>query len=426
MCDAKSWIIARREYLALVRSKAFLVGLLIAPAMMGLAVLFAPDDGDKIEAGPRDVALIDHTSKLAGPLAQAAAARGLTLTEASASGPAELAELEAQVRAGRLAALLVIEGHALDADAKASSGLAAAPTPDTAAAGEVTLVVQNLAGTAARSLSDDVRELIALERLRAAGIDELRARRLLGGVEVQLRTPDSGSNAETLRAVLESIVRPIFMVLLVFLAVLYSAPYMLHSVIEEKQQRIAEVLLGSMSPFQLMAGKLLGALGAGLTVTLVYVGLALAAAEYHGYSGLITPTLMLLAVLDAIIAMALFGAVFLAMGAAASELKDAQGWMMPVMVVMMMPLMLLSSLLRSPDGALSVGLSLFPLTAPLILPLRASLGSMPSWQIALSIAGTLAATVIAIWVAGRVFRIGILAQGRAPGLAELWRWIRTA
>jgi ABC-2 type transport system permease protein len=159
-------------------------------------------------------------------------------------------------------------------------------------------------------------------------------------------------------------------------------------------------------------------------VVLVYAGLAAFGAHRHGLGSVLSAGVIALSVADAAIALGLFGSIFLAMGAASSELKDAQGWMTPVMVVLMLPLLAISHLLHSPDGALAVGLSLFPLTAPLILPIRISLGSMPAWQIALSVCGTLAFTLLSIWAAGRVFRIGILAQGRAPRLGELYRWIR--
>jgi ABC-2 type transport system permease protein len=133
---------------------------------------------------------------------------------------------------------------------------------------------------------------------------------------------------------------------------------------------------------------------------------------------------MAMSLADVLLALVMFGSLFLAAGAAATELKDAQGLMTPLTLVMVIPMMAVSQLLGNPDGALAIGLSLFPLTAPMVLPLRLATTSVPAWQIAISVCGTLAATTGIVWVAGRIFRIGILAQGRAPRFGELWQWIK--
>jgi ABC-2 type transport system permease protein len=268
-------------------------------------------------------------------------------------------------------------------------------------------------------------DVIQLKRLEASGIETERAQQLLDGVQVEIRLPES-SEAVDAAAAVKSAVTPMFTLLLVFLAIMSSAPYMLHSVIEEKQQRIAEVLLGSMSPFDLMAGKLLGAAAAGLTVVAVYGVMGSLGAARYGLESGISPWMLLLSLADVLLALVMFGSLFLAAGAASSELKDAQGLMTPLTLILVVPMMAISQLIGNPDGALAVGLSLFPLTAPMTMPVRLALTTVPVWQIALSVLGALLTTLAIVWLAGRIFRIGILSQGRAPRLGELWQWLRSA
>ncbi|MEQ9321932.1 MAG: ABC transporter permease, partial [Polyangiaceae bacterium] len=206
--------------------------------------------------------------------------------------------------------------------------------------------------------------------------------------------------------------------------VMSTAPQLLQAVIEEKQQRIAEVLLGAASPLQIMTGKLLGTTAVGLTVLAIYVGGGAVLVAKLGYGEVLSVTVVGLMALDVVLALVMFGSLFLAIGATANDIKDAQGLLTPVMVVLMLPLMTLGQVMQAPDGALSTGLSLFPLTAPLAMPLRLGAGAAtPTWHVALAVVLVAATTVVIVWAAGRVFRIGMLAQGQAPGLRELWGWI---
>jgi ABC-2 type transport system permease protein len=413
MFSVKALIVARREFLALVRTKAFVIGIVLAPALMAMAALLVPA-ADNPGDGPREVALIDHSGHLAAPLELAAHDAGLTVTAhpPAAVDDSARARLDAQVRDGSLAAVVVI-----GSDVVTGNGVGPAA--------QVVLTVRNVASRSTLWLHRTLDDLVQLKRLEAAGIDPDRARQILAGIELQVRLPESSGEHDPNLA-LKGAITPLFTLMLVFLAIMSSAPYMLHSVIEEKQQRIAEVLLGSMSPFDLMAGKLLGCASAGVTVVLVYAAMAFAGASHYGVGGVLSPAALLLSLAHVLVALVMFGSLFLAAGAAATELKDAQGLMTPLTLVMIIPMMTLSELLGNPDGALAVGLSLFPLTAPMILPVRLATTSVPVWQVVVSVLGTLLSTLVIVWAAGRIFRIGILSQGRAPRLSELLRWIRSS
>jgi ABC-2 type transport system permease protein len=412
MLSVKALIVARREFLALVRTKAFVIGVVLAPALMSMATLLVPT-GDAPGDGPREVALVDYSGHLSAPLERAADEAGLTVTTHAPEAFDDLARarLDGEVRDGSLAAVVVIGSHVV--------------TGNAGDAAQVVLTVRNVASRSTLWLHRTLDDLVQLKRLEAAGIDSERARRILTAVELQVRLPESSGEHDPNLA-LRGAIAPLFTLMLVFLAIMSSAPYMLHSVIEEKQQRIAEVLLGSMSPFDLMAGKLLGSAAAGVTVALVYAGMAFAGASHYGLGAVLSPSVLLLSLAHVLVALVMFGSLFLAAGAAATELKDAQGLMTPLTLIMIIPMMTLSELLGNPDGVLAVSLSLFPLTAPMILPVRLATTSVPAWQVGVSVLGTLLSTMVIVWAAGRIFRIGILSQGRAPRLAELLRWIRSA
>jgi ABC-2 type transport system permease protein len=416
MLSVKAWILARREYLALVRTKAFLLGLFMAPTLMAISLLLIPRGNTPEEGAPREVVLVDYSRHVAQPLIDAARAANITITDYPesiyATSTTTRQELDQKVQNGTIAAVLVVQAHAIEGQPS-----------DGGSEGSAVLTVRNAASRTAVWLQHALNDVIRMERMSAAGIERTRAQQILSDPGVQIRSPASTGESSR-NAALKATIVPLFTLMLVFMTIMSSAPYMLHSVIEEKQQRIAEVLLGSMSPFQLMSGKLIGAAGAGLTVLAIYASMGIFAASYYGVASILSPMLLLMALADVLLALVMFGSLFLAAGATATEIKEAQGLMTPLMLIVFLPMMALSQLLTNPDGQLATTLTLFPLTAPMILPLRLATTTVPTWQLVVSIGGALLTTIAVVWIAGRIFRIGILAQGRAPKLRELVQWIR--
>jgi len=219
---------------------------------------------------------------------------------------------------------------------------------------------------------------------------------------------------------------PLALMMLLFFPVTIGAPPLLQAVIEEKMSRISEVLLGSVSPFELMMGKLLGGVGAIAVLGALYLGGGIGISAALGLGAVITPALVAYYFVFLLLAAMLHGALYLAVGAACSEPRDAQSLLMPVLLVTMIPVMAVSAVVRAPASSLSVGLSLFPPATPFLMLLRlAAHPPPPFWQVALGLALTLGTVLGCVWIAARIFRIGLLAQGTAPSLRQLWRWIRT-
>jgi ABC-2 type transport system permease protein len=215
------------------------------------------------------------------------------------------------------------------------------------------------------------------------------------------------------------------MMMVLFFSVMSSAPQLLNSVIEEKMSRISEVLIGSVTPFELMAGKLMGSVAISLLLAAMYVISGLSVASYYGYGDVVHGSDVAWLFLFLVLAAFMFGSVFITIGAACSDLKDAQGMMPPAMLLMMLPWLTWFAVLNAPDSRIAMGLSFFPTATPFLMLLRIMVApGPPTWQVVLSAVITVVATIAVVYAAGKVFRTGLLMQGKTPTFGEMWRWVR--
>jgi ABC-type Na+ efflux pump permease subunit len=203
-----------------------------------------------------------------------------------------------------------------------------------------------------------------------------------------------------------------------------SAQPMLESVLEEKTLRISEVLLGSANARQLMTGKLLGNVGGSLTVFALYAAGGLLIANTQGYGDNVPYHVLPWFVIYQILAVLLFSSVFMAIAASVSQLREAQSLLLPVWMVMLLPMFVWFNVVREPNSTLATALSFFPPSTPLMMTLRLATGAIiPLWQIILSVVLLIAATAFGVIAASRIYRIGILWQGKTPKLNELLMWL---
>jgi ABC-2 type transport system permease protein len=173
-----------------------------------------------------------------------------------------------------------------------------------------------------------------------------------------------------------------------------------------------------------MLGKLLGSVGVTLTLAVLYVGGGLLLAAQADYMGFIQWGLLPWFALFLLLAVVLYGAMFIAIGAACSEVKDAQGMMMPAMVLAMFPIFLWLQVAQNPDSTMSVSASLFPFATPYLMLMRIAIPpGPPAWQVIVALAGTIVTTVVMVWAAGRIMRVGLLMQGKTANYRDMARWI---
>jgi ABC-2 type transport system permease protein len=223
---------------------------------------------------------------------------------------------------------------------------------------------------------------------------------------------------------LATLMVPFGFMMMMFLVIMVGGPPLMQGVIEEKMQRIAEVLLGSVSPFDLMMGKLIGMVGVALTLSAVYLGGAYWAAHYFGFAEYLAPEMLVWFVLFLPLSVLMFGSLFIAVGAACTDSKEAQTMMFPVLMLAMIPMFVWLPVVQDPNSTFATWISFFPFATPLLMVLRLAVSpGPPLWQPILGIGIVLATTLLCVYAAGRVFRVGILMQGKGAKVSEVIRWV---
>jgi ABC-2 type transport system permease protein len=217
---------------------------------------------------------------------------------------------------------------------------------------------------------------------------------------------------------------PFGVMMLMLMMVFIGATPLMQGVVEEKMQRIAEVLLGSVQPFQLMMGKLMGLTAVSLTLAAIYLGATYGAAAYFKFTALITPELVIWFMLYLILAMMMYGSLFIAVGAACTDLRETQNLLWPIMLLALFPTFLFAPIRTEPNSPFAVWASLFPFGTPMLMVARMAVQQeIPVWQPAVGAVLVLVTTLGCVYAAGRIFRVGILLQGKGARFGEMMHWV---
>ncbi len=423
--------VAESEFLTLIRSKAFIIGIFMMPALMVVFIAFMEYAQRHADLEDRRFVVIDGSGVLYDVIERAAA----TFNSEAGSG---------EERSGPhfLPTRRELNGESID-DVKVDLsnkmrekelfGVLEIPADVFAPAGgsPIKFFTQN---TSYDRLPNWIAETLNVEimkrRFASAGIDQAVVTTLTKPAEVQRfglveRNAAGVVAAATETDDLKRFGVPVFLLTLMFIAVMTSAQHLLNAIIEEKMSKINEVLLGSLTPFQLLMGKLLGVGAVALVLALIYFLGGIYMVLQIGRGDLISLPLLAWFMLFLVCAALTYGSLFLALGSACSDLRDAQSLLQPAMILVVLAYIGSFVVMRAPDSALAIALSFIPTMTPFTMMLRMSMTpSPPTWQILLSLVLLLATTIVVVWAASRIFRIGILMQGKAPNLPELLRWIR--
>lgn len=217
---------------------------------------------------------------------------------------------------------------------------------------------------------------------------------------------------------------PFGIVMIMFMIIMVGATPLMQGVVEEKMQRISELLLSSAQPFQIMLGKLLGGVGVSLLLGTVYLVGAYYAAWQYGFTEYLTPIVIFWFLIYLCLAVLMFGSLFVAVGAACTDLKETQSLLMPVMLLATFPLFFLTNLITEPDGTIATALSFFPFATPSLMVARMAIppGAV-WWHPVVGVVIVLATTLLCVWIASRIFRVGLLMQGKGASLSEMAKWV---
>jgi ABC-2 type transport system permease protein len=427
---------AAREYKAAVKTKGFIIGLVLAPLFMGGSLIAFFLLKDRVDTSDKHVAVIDRSGVIAQALMDAAEYRNAKEIFEEGTGkkirPAYFFErvepnkddpkaqhlaLSDRVRKGELYAFLDIGPQVVH------------PGEDREAF-RISYYAKNAAMDDLRNwISWPINNQLRKLRLADAGIKESDVKDLFSWVGVDglglLSVDESTGNIEDARKAnpVEALVIPIVIMMLMLLMIMMSVPGMLQSVMEEKTQRIAEVLLGSIKPFEFMSAKLLSGMALSLTSSAVYIIGGVVAVHSMGYEEYVPFHVLPWFVVYMLLAIIIFGAISAALGSTCSEAKDAQSLSFPTIIPAIVPMFIYFPVVKEPLSSFATWASLIPPFTPLLMVLRlCTPGSVPTWQPYVGLVGVLLCTLFFVWAGGRVFRVAILMQGTPPKLANIVRW----
>jgi ABC-2 type transport system permease protein len=433
-------LIAKRDYLASVKAKAFLIGLIVAPILFGGGFIGLSLMKAKPDIADRKIAIVDHTGKAAPYIIAAVSERNeeelvdkksgkqvkprfsFDVQPAAAVGEVERLRLSDLVRAHDLYAFVEIGSGALhpaegeDAEKDPANRVDYYPI-----AGRI---------DESRSiLTDGINSGIRRARLAEAGVAPDRFKDILAPTNIQTMTlisrdEKTGAIGEAKKnKELESFMVPMATMMLLAMIVLASASPMLGAVADDKTQRVFEMLLGSATPFELMLGKVLAAVGLALTSSAVYITGGLFVLQSLALMGLapvsILPWFLVYLIADVMV----LSALGISLGAACGSPHDAQQLAVLLLAPVMVPMFVFMPIIQQPNGAMAIALSLFPPFTPILMMLRQTLpGGIPAWQPWVGLVGVMLWTLGMSWAAARIFRVVLLVQGKAPKISQFVQW----
>lgn len=436
----KMFAVLKREYLAAVRKKMFIVMTILFPALMAGAILL-PTILMTRGLGEKHVAVLDGTGRLADSFSKTLAPvipkpnmddalRGrrrqpdipqtlkIEYVDASKGSDVKpfLTRLNAK-NAKTLDAVFVIPADAIE-------GPKAKMTYYSRSATDV-VTQERLNGVANRAIQ---RLRLTAHGLNPDDVDALMRQVPIEAVQLS-RSGEQKKGGE-----LNLILAFIFAALLLIPSFIYGVEIM-RGIIQEKNDRVVEVLVSSMSPKQLLTGKVIGIAFVGLTqigawllmATIIGIwGGAVIATAGVNIMQFLRPALFVYFVIFFVLAYLTYVCIYAIAGAICNSDKEAQQLIAPISMLMMIPWFIMFPIITNPDSPLAVGFSLAPVFGPLTMFVRTIVSEPPVLHIVVSILVSVATILLFFWTTAKIFRVGILSYGKRPTIAELWQWLKVA
>ena len=432
----KVWAVVRREYNERVRSKAFVISTLLLPVMI---VFFAVVPAMMMSGGAHTtrVVVVDASGQGLGQrivdslgaekLDDTGSPRYRMSVQTVSGSPRELRDrLIARVDRKDSA-----EGESLDGVLVVGK--------DTLGSGKLDYYGSNVGSMKAmQHLQVAVGKVLASARLADSGINAGVVARAMAPADLDTTKVSDGKLTGQSGAA--SFMIAYFMGFILYIAILIYGQRTMTSVIEEKTSRIMEVLASSLTPFQMLLGKVLGVGAAGLLQMAIWGGTvflitsqrvhlaALFGVSADAMQSFPIPTmsgsLLVIFLLYFVLGFLLYGALYAAIGAMCNTIQETQQYATFVTFAILIGFFAVFALINNPSGDLGVTMSFIPFFSPFTMPVRWSLASVPILQLALSLALMIVGLLACVWLAARIYRTGILMYGKKPSVKELWRWLR--
>lgn len=442
--------VVKHEYKKVVLKWSFLIGTLLFPL---LASMFAvvPAIILSMKGEPTRIAIVDPSGKIAPRLKENLSAEKITakaeqamkesVSDLSASGDEEMkrnaeifaggfiftdyatngktpeklqAELNGKIAEGEIEAYLIV--------------------PEKFAASDAVFEFRSRkAGDfiTNESLKDALNEAVKSQRLADADISESRLRELSKNINFDEKgIGESGEEKDTTGTLVASFV----IGLMIYITLAIYGQAIMAAVVEEKETRIAEILFSSARPFELMLGKLTGVGLAGLTQLTIWVSSAavlvgilsmqMPGSEIIGAIPPITPLMVFYFLVYFLLGYFIYAAIFALIGSMVTTVQEAGQFAFPPVLIMLIGFYFSFAVVRDPNSTLAFWVSMAPFFAPITMPVRILAETPPFWQIALSVLINAITIAGLVWLASRVYRVGMLMYGKRATIPEVWKWIR--
>ena len=418
-------LIIRREFHERVASKSFLLGTLLFPLLMIALVMLPRMIGSR--GAERTLALVNEGPPGVGAAFAGALSRPPESTDDNTyrlvpvEGSFEQVRgtLTARVQAKELDGFVVLPADVLERGA----------------------IMFRSRGGGSLAVSRDLRtagnRAVQSERIRRAGIDPSAVAALIAPVRVdEARITARGEESG---GALSTFLTAYLVAFLIYLMTTLYGVAVMRSVLEEKTNRIAEVLMSTIRAPHLMAGKIIGVGSAAVAQVLIWVAIvAVVMSQAKRLGPRFAPPDTLVQALNVelstgvllflffLLGFFLYAAIFAIVGASVTSEQEAQSVQFIALIPLIAPLLFLESILNAPLGATATTLGLVPFTAPIAMPMRMASTAVPGREILMSLVLLLVAIAAVAWLAGKIYRVGILSTGKRPTVGELLRWIRAA
>jgi ABC-2 type transport system permease protein len=413
-------VILKREYIQRVRTRSFVVMTVVIPVLMVGYVLFLMAMNRVGASNTANIAVIDLSGKVAAQLAPELKrplqnGRPQFKADFVAATPITLAAAETALRrrvaSGNLDGFLIIPADVLQ------SNVAVYHSKNAAALAQQQWLETDLAGVVNRV------------RLEQAGIPPSQLDRYQSHFDLKIfKLTGSGAEREDSG---QTFMAALAMTMLLYIALLQYGTAIMRSVVQEKVNRVAELMLAATDPFTMMLGKIVGVGAAGLTQLAIWTVCLAAIAFYAGaMAGRLTfqvPAIVwIFFVIYFLLGFLVYAGLYAAIGAIVTNEQESQQTQLPVTLLIVVGFIVAITVLQDPANHLALIFSEVPLFTPVVMIARMAVSSPPVWQIALSIVLCLITIAVLARLAAKVYRVGILMTGKRATLPELVRWLRQA
>ena len=415
-------LIVRREFRERVASRSFVIGTVIFPLIMVGLILLPRLVGSR--GTERHVIVVND-----GPPGVGAA-----FAAALGAKPPSADENTYHVKPVQGPYSQVRERLNQQVERKEIDGYVVLPA-DVLTAGTIMYRARNVGSFAVmRDLRAAGTRAVQSERLKTAGISPQAVAALIAPVRVD--EAKITSRGEERGGALSTFLAAYVVAFLIYLMTTLYGVAVMRSVLEEKTNRIAEVLMSTIRASHLIFGKIIGVGSAAVTQVVIWAAiLTLFVTQSHRFGSRFTlpdsimqalrvePQTGVLLFLFFLLGFFLYASIFATVGASVTSEQEAQSVQFIALLPLISPLLFLESILNAPLGRTATTLGLIPFTAPIAMPMRMASSPVPGTEIAVSLVLLVCAIGVVAWIAGKIYRVGILSTGKRPTLAELGRWV---